>query len=145
MADIRTAWRPELVRGDWDFVSPAQPGDDLATAAAISLLSDATAGQDDVIPDGDDPRGWWGDTGRAGPIGSRIWLRLRAKQTDALLVLVKADIADALAWMIDDGVAARIEVVTEWARPGMLGAQVTIARRDGGEAALNFAWAWKEL
>ena len=146
MADIKTAWDIQNVRGDFDLASDPQPGDDLATAVLISLMTDATASPDDAILDGSsDPRGWWGDQGEDVPIGSRIWLRLRSKQTDAVLALVKADIADALKWLVEDGVATGVDVLTEWTRPGMLGAQVVINRVDAPAQALTFAWAWGGL
>lgn len=113
-------------------------GDDLMTAVIISLFTDAAAAPDDVIADGsDDPRGWWG-----GPIGSKLWLRARAKQTDLTLALVKRDIEDALAWLVEDDIAASVEVMTEWVRPAMLGALVIIRRADGARRALAFSTAW---
>jgi phage gp46-like protein len=142
MSDITTLWKPELGVGDWAVVTPdLLSGDDLLTAVVISLFSDAEAGPDDVIPDGsDNPRGWW-----AGPIGSRIWLRARSKQLATVPALVKRDIADALAWMIEDGVAAAIDVTAEWTKPGLLGAEVTIRRIDGTRAALRFSNLWEAI
>ena len=116
-------------------------GDDLMTAVIISLFTDAGAAGDDVITDGSaDPRGWWG-----GPIGSKLWLRARVKQTPLTLALVKRDIEDALAWLIEDAVASSVDVATEWTRPGMLGALVIISRADGGRRALAFSTAWSAL
>ena len=55
---------------------------DLQTAILISLFTDAQASPDDMIQDGSgDPRGWWGDLGSSKPIGSKLWLLGRAKQT----------------------------------------------------------------
>jgi phage gp46-like protein len=121
-------------------------GNDLGTAILISLFTDATAGDDDAIPDGsDDPRGWWGDLGADRPIGSRLWLRMRSKQTDTVLALVKDDITHALAWLVDDGVAARVDAEAEWSRPGMLGVRIVVHRADGSTIAARFDWAWKEV
>lgn len=171
MSDITTTWDIASGMGDWSldisqtsfwtdesgnsildqngqpidaFFVPGQgliAGGDLVTAVLISLFTDATAGSDDVIPDGSgDPRGWWG-----GPIGSKLWLRERSKQIATVLVLVKNDIEQALAWMITDGIVANIEVTTEWTRPGMLGAQVILKRSDGARAALAFSKLWESL
>ncbi len=105
----------------------------------ISLFTDAEAGVDDAILDGSaDPRGWWG-----GPIGSKIWLRTRSKATPLVLALVKNDIEQALAWLIEDDVAAMIDVETEWTRPGLLGARVVIRRVDGTRRALAFGRVWE--
>lgn len=121
-------------------------GRDLETAILISLFTDRQAGPDDVITDGSrDPRGWWGDLGQAYPIGSRLWLRMRAKQTDQTLQLVRGDIAEALQWMIDDGVVARLDIAAEWQAPGLLAASVTLNRTDGTTTALRYSWAWKDL
>lgn len=114
-------------------------GDDLLTAVLISLFTDAQADADDRIIDGsDDPRGWWG-----GAIGSKLWLRARAKPTSITLALAQRDIEQALAWLIEDDVAARVDVTTEWTRPGMLGARVEILRADGNRRALAFAQDWE--
>jgi phage gp46-like protein len=114
-------------------------GDDLLTAVLISLFTDAQAETDDTIPDGsDDPRGWWG-----GAIGSKLWLRMRSKALPVTLALVKHDIEQALAWLISDGVAASVTVLTAWVRRSVLGAQVTIRRADGTTRALAFAQVWE--
>ena len=171
MADIATIWNVDQAVGDW-ALSPSSwpiwvdeqgnsihdergrvvgndfiPGDglvsgqDLYTAVLISLFSDAEAAPDDVIPDGSgDPRGWWGGT-----IGSKLWLRARSKATPTLLALVKADIAQALQWLIDDDVVAAIDVTTEFTRPSMLGARIILRRRDGARAALSFSRLWETV
>lgn len=167
MADIATGWHIDA--GDWSIVAPNQAiwtdevgrpivdqagqavsysftgggdlavGEDLFTAIVISLFTDAAAGDDDLIPDGSgDPRGWW-----AGEIGSRLWLRARSRANAATLAIVKADIEQALAWLVDDGVAARVDVTTVWVRAGMLGALVLILRADGSRRALRFARLWE--
>lgn len=171
MTDITTSWDIPSGMGDWVLSPPSlslwtdesgnsildqngQPidvnftageglvsGADLVTAVLISLFTDATADQDDVIPDNSgDPRGWWG-----GIIGSKLWLRERSKQTAITLALVKNDIEQALQWMIDDSVVAAIDVLTEWSRPGMLGAQVTLRRASGTRMALRFSRLWEAL
>ncbi|WP_395391504.1 phage GP46 family protein [Novosphingobium sp. BL-8A] len=166
MTDIVTSWDAPSGSGDWLFtpefpmlwtdengdpiideggglidaiIAPTLPSShDLATAVLISLFSDALAGEDDQLPDqSGDRRGWW-----AGSIGSKLWLRQRSKQTPTVLQLVKDDIKSALAWMIEDGVAASIDVETEFTRSGMLGSRVVIHRRDGTNVALRFANLW---
>lgn len=122
-----------------------QMGDDLFTAVLISLFTDAQAGDDDIIPDASlDPRGWWGDLGEDLPIGSKLWLLTRSKQTADVLAKAKLYIEDALRWLVDDGAAASIAVTTEWTKPGMLGALVAIRRASGIDVSLRFDWAWKE-
>lgn len=116
-------------------------GNDLGTAVMISLFTDAEAGPDDIIPDGtSDRRGWW-----AGPIGSKLWLLSRSKQTATVLALAKTYIAEALQWLLDDGVASEVLIITEFTRPGLLGAQITIKRDGKKPETLNFEWAWQEI
>lgn len=171
MSDIATIWRVDQAAGDWVLSPSSWPiwvdeqgnsirdqqgravgnafvpgtglvaGQDLYTAVLISLFSDAEAGPDDIFPDGSgDPRGWWG-----GAIGSKLWLRARSKATPTILALVKTDIAQALQWLIEDDVVAAIDVVTEFTRPSILGAQVTFRRRDGARAALSFSRLWETV
>jgi phage gp46-like protein len=171
MSDIALLWNAQTGAGDWGLSlaqsliwtdetgnaildQAGQPvaasfiagtglveGDDLLTAVLISLFSDAEADVDDAILDStNDPRGWWG-----GAIGSKLWLRTRAKALPVTLALVKHDIEQALAWLVSDAVAASVIVVTEWVRRGVLGAQVTIRRTNGITRALAFAQVWENL
>lgn len=170
MADIATIWDPASSRGDWRVPAPGfafaadaqgRPlvdrsghavrigrageasgaglvGDrDLETAVLISLFTDAAADPEDGV---EDPRGWWGDE----TIGSRLWLRMRAKQTPATLALVKADIEAALAWLMADAVASAVDVSAKWSSRGLLIARVVVRRHDGRVVPLAFEWAWKE-
>jgi phage gp46-like protein len=172
MADIATVWNVGQGFGDWQ-ISPAElsvwvdqngnsirdqsgapvgvdftpgqglvSGADLYTAALNSLFTDAAAGPDDIIPDGStDPRGWWGDP----DIGSKLWLLARSKATPDIPGRAKGYSAGALQWLIDDDVVARIDIVTQWTKPNMLGAQITFYRRDGVRAALSFGRLWETV
>jgi phage gp46-like protein len=127
MSDISIAWSPALGRGDWvQLGTQLQSGNDLANAVMISLFTDRTANSDDIIPDGtNDPRGWWGDDA-AVPIGSRLWLLSRAKQTTETLARAQDYIAEAL----------------QWPRASMLGARVVAYEKGGAALTMNSASAW---
>lgn len=144
MTDIATVWQPLNGCGDWLLDgSQLRAGDDLETAVLISLFSDRLAATDDVIPDNTtDPRGWWGDEQGSPAIGSRLWLVSRAKLTPDLPARAKDYIVEALQWLIDDGVAAKVDVTTQ-ASSSRLEALVTIYRTDGISRALRFGWAWQ--
>jgi phage gp46-like protein len=146
MADISTIWSPVNLRGDWLLAgTQLQSGQDLVSAVLISLFSDRIANPDDVIPDGtNDPRGWWGDDA-AHPIGSRLWLLSRAKQTTDTLARAQTYIAEALQWLIDDGVVARFDIYVEWTRASFLGARVVAYKNDGTTLSTSFQSAWKGL
>lgn len=143
MADISITWDAGNSRGDWTMKGPVlATGNDIETAILISIFTDRMAEPDDVIPDGsNDPRGWWADDDV--PIGSRMWLLQRAKQTGATLQRAYDYLAESLKWMIDDGVVGRFDISTQWVRTGMLGA-VIIAYSPTGTLLSKgkYAWAW---
>ena len=81
-----------------------------------------------------DKRGWWGDVLTEFPndiTGSRLWLLKREKQTEETRRRAAEFAAEALAWMIDDGIAQTIGVTAEWLGLGFLGLSVTIQRPQG--------------
>lgn len=146
MTDIATIWDPVSGRGDWAMAgADLASGNDLVTAVLISLFTDRSAHEDDVIPDGStDRRGWLGDEGETVPIGSRLWLLARRKETAQTLADAKTYMAEALQWLIDDGVAGSIDIYAEWSKPAFMGARITIYQP--GKAApvmMNFTWAWQ--
>lgn len=142
--DTTTIWNVATGRGDWQM-NGAQlaTGDDLATAMLISLFTDRMVEESDTIPDGtNDPRGWWADAGQDVPIGSRLWLLDRAKQTQETLQQAYDYINEALQWLIDDGVVAKFDVLVEWTKTSMLGAQVVAYKQDGSTVANSYSWVW---
>lgn len=144
MADTAIQWNVQNGVGDWVLVgSQLQTGNDLQSAVLISLFTDRTATADDIIPDGSgDPRGWVGDLGETYPIGSRLWLLDRSKQTAAVLASANDYCAEALQWLIDDDVVARFAITVEWTRPAMMGIRIVAYQNSGTLSAMNFASAW---
>ncbi|MEM9369564.1 MAG: phage GP46 family protein [Pseudomonadota bacterium] len=116
----------------------------LATAVEISLFTDARAAPDEEIPDGsDDPRGWWGavfDEDGAPPLGSKLWLLNREKQTDITLARARRYAREALTWLVSDRIAASVDVATSWTAMGRMAIDVTITRKTGSDAAFGFVW-----
>ncbi|WP_322069971.1 phage GP46 family protein [Paraburkholderia bannensis] len=147
MSDISVIWDVDNSRGDWLFVAPALvTGDDLQSAVLVSLFTDRLANADDAIPDGTgDPRGWWGDIGEDKPIGSRLWLLDRSKQTQEVLNLARDYIIEAIQWLVDDGVIASMDVQTQWVRDTFLGAQIILYQPTGPQISMTYAWAWQQL
>lgn len=147
MSDISVIWDVDNSRGDWQFVAPAiVTGDDLQSAVLVSLFTDRLANDDDSIPDGTgDPRGWWGDIGEDKPIGSRLWLLDRSKQTQEVLSNARDYIIEALQWLVDDGVIASMDVQTQWVRDTFLGAQIILYQPTGPQISMTYAWAWQQL
>jgi phage gp46-like protein len=143
MTDITTIWNGEQSVGDWqtgqgDLLS----GNDLETAILISLFTDRLARTDDKY-DGEDRRGWWGDTGADYPIGSRLWLIKRQKLTAAIAGKAEDYATEALQWLIDDGVVASITVTTQIIYPSRLYMQIVFFKPDGTSPTFKYSWAWE--
>lgn len=139
------AWGADLGLVGGDLVLD----DGLRTAAIISIFSDARALDDDVLPDGADRRGWWGDCGNDDPsdrLGSRLWLLAREKATDRTAIRARDICREALAWMIADGIAAAVEVsctlyrITAARTTGALLIRITLTRPNGASVAIDFLW-----
>ncbi len=114
----------------------------LRSAVIVSLFTDRQAEDDDVLPTGGtDRRGWWGDLktdGSAAPAGDRIgsllWLLGRELATEETRQRAVDYAGDALAWLIDDGVAQTVDVdatLTGAPASRSIALQITITRRDG--------------
>lgn len=143
--DTSTVWDSTANRGDWILDGASLgTGNDVTTALLISLFTDRIADVDDIIPDGTtDPRGWWGDDVASGPIGSRLWLLFREKQTKETLQRAYDYIVEAIQWMIDDKVVARFDINVSWVARGQMGAEITAFKQDGAIVPNAFTWAWQ--
>lgn len=123
--------------------------DGLTTATVVSLFTDRRARADDVLPaDDGDRRGWPGDAWAeviGDQIGSRLWLLGREKELAETLRRARDYGREAMAWMIDDGIAASVDVTATAKRRGVLGLAVTINRRDGGTENHQFDVLWEAL
>lgn len=168
MSDIRTAIYAPLAPGELPHFDWSQAGnqleidDGLESAVIISLFTDRRAADDDVIPDGTtNRRGWWADAYpeiEADQIGSRLWLLFREKDTQAVVTRAREYAEEALAWLIDDGVASQVVVETGWvdrisraltetkttlSMPGVLGIRVSIVRTGHPVARFRFESFWE--
>lgn len=146
MSDVRTTW--STAGGDLLLQGADLATDDgLETAVALSLFTDALAGNDEVPP-GARRRGWWGDAyadQEADRIGSRLWLLARDKQLPATLRKAEAYATQALQWLVDDGVASAVDVSAEWAVPGpagVLGLTVVVTRSTQPVVRYRFEQFW---
>lgn len=143
MTDITTVWHPDGTAGDWAVsAGDLQSGDDLQSALYISLFTDRQARDDDEI-DGDDRRGWWGDSGQEKPIGSRLWLLRRKKLTAAVAIKAEDYASEAVSWLIDDGVVSAISTKTHIVYPNMLVLVLTYQEPGKARKNVKFAWVWE--
>ncbi|MEO1739812.1 hypothetical protein RB531_5328 [Salmonella enterica subsp. enterica serovar Typhimurium] len=78
-------------------------------------------------------------------IGSRLYLLKRRKLTNKTPQDAREYMQQALAWMTDDGVAARIDVTSERTGTDTLAAGVTIYQRDGVIHNITFDDIWSKL
>ena len=152
--DIRIVWDQDFQEGEFEFDSDIQDltsDEGLETAVIISLFSDRRAKPDDPLPDPNNPdrRGWWGDLAspdvEGDQIGSRLWLLERSKTLDSVLVQAKEYAQEALQWLIEDKVAARVVAETERQNdPGedRLALKVEIHKPDGSVIPFNFEAQW---
>ncbi|AMA03781.1 phage GP46 family protein [Enterobacter asburiae] len=121
------------------------PLDLLTRAVVISLFSWRRAESDDRTQD---PYGWWGDTWptvQNDRIGSRLYLLKRRKLTNKTPQDAREYMQQALAWMTEDGVAARVDVTAERTGIDTLAAGITIYQRDGTIHNITFDDIWSEL
>lgn len=151
--DIKILWDEDLNEGDISF----NGGDlvrelGLETAVMMSLFTDRRASDDDTLPDPNNPdkRGWWGDQITDydnEQIGSRLWLLERSKTTSEVISLARFYIEEALQWMLEDGVAAAVNVTTERQNredgTATLAAKIEILQSDGGVTVLKYDDLWK--
>jgi phage gp46-like protein len=121
--------------------------DGLETALIHSLFTDARAQPDDVLPDpqDNDPRGWVGDTYAEVPndaYGSRLWLLSRERQIPDTLKRVKQYAEEATAWLVQDGVADRVDIEAEFPQMDWLALGVTVYRGADAPRRYQFLKFW---
>ena len=142
MTDLALLWRSGATSADLELVGADLATDEgLRTAIIISLFTDAPARPDDPLP-AESRGGWWGDAVPpvAGDrLGSRLWLFRRAKRVASIIVPFREAVLEALAWLIDDGIARRIDALVE-PRGDVLAFEVIVYRADGTEERHGFTW-----
>lgn len=148
--DIMVQWDNVNTIGDWMLAQgDVQTGQDLETACLVSLFTDKLATPDFTPTDGTtDRRGWWADPYLDQPLGSNLWQLERAKKTRDTLGLAQRYAADALQWLVDDGVAQSVAVDTAWALAvgtTFLAIRCVITKPNGSETKFTFGWAWENL
>lgn len=123
--------------------------DGLHTPTVISLFSDRRARADDRLPGtNDDRRGWPGDAWPQVPgdqIGSRLWLLSREKELAETLRRAREYAQQGLAWMLEDGIAARVEVDVTVPKRGWLRVSVVLHRSDGSRSNHQYDSLWETL
>jgi len=147
MVDIALAWSNDLWRGDWllDARGSLADGADLETAVLLSLFTDRTALPGDDIPDKGTIRGWWADTFRTYPLGSRLWLLWREKQTETTRRRAEEYAREALQWLVQAGVARSATTAAAWIARGLLELTIEITTPAGERRVWRYPLAWAQL
>ncbi|RMG60295.1 MAG: hypothetical protein D6717_00375 [Gammaproteobacteria bacterium] len=114
----------------------------LHTAVVLSLICDAAA----EAPAGSERRGWWADAYAevdGDRFGSHDWLLRREKQTSEVLLRAEDSARKALGWMIEDGIASRVDVAAAWSDTGDLERKITVVRPDASQLEISIDNAWR--
>lgn len=131
------------------------PERDLSTAILLSLFTDRRAPPSLDLAGERDRRGFWGDAyaekdGDA--FGSLLWTLAREKSLAIVTERAKRYCEEALAWMIADGIAERVNVTVErlpiaaaqTVRP-VLAIAVEVVKPPDRLLAFRFRYVWENL
>lgn len=141
MSDVGLFWDEQFGAADLSVVAGdlVQDGG-LETAVLLSLFTNARDG---------DARGWWGDVVpvvSGDRFGSRLWTLAREKDTAAVLQRARELAREALAWLLEDKVAAAVEVLAERAPlsagTAALVLTVKIHRPAAASVAYRYDYNW---
>ena len=133
---IALSWNDAVGSADLALnATGALAGDDgLETAVVLSLFLDARARPDDGAEG--HRRGWVGDAFTPEDRqGSRLWLLRREKQTEETRRRAEDYANEALAWLVEAGLATSLSVSAAWVARGVLGLAVSIATAGGIETS----------
>ncbi|ATG74322.1 hypothetical protein AN401_11770 [Zobellella denitrificans] len=144
MTDIALVWQDgsgAIVQQGADLLTD----DSLATAVVISLFTDRRALLSDPLAEGEERRGWWADSYRARPIGSRLWLLGREKQMREVRQRAEQYAAEALAWLREDGLVRAVDVVASNPVEGVLRLTIRLTLPDGSPLPFSFTTRLRSL
>ena len=134
-----------LINGKTADITEYQ-ADELVQATLISLFSWRKSNDDDGV-DIPNRQGWWGDTFASETndrIGSRLWLLQREKLTDEVVARAREYAEESLQWMIDDALAAAVNVSTD-RENNRLNMSVEIVRPGDAQSLLaRFQNLWEQ-
>ena len=152
MTDIALTWNAAIGCYDISMAGFDLATDDgLDTAITISLFTDALADQDDALPgtpQDTDRRGTWMDAfpldpaiaPNSDPMGSKLWLLTATELTTETLVRAEDYALDGMAWMIEDGVADKVDA--QATATGISAMNLAIAVTQGGASKVyDKQWA----
>ena len=126
MPDISIAVNDQTFAGDLQLAGgDLAQGDELVTSMYVSLFTS---------------RGWWADAYEPDQIGSDLLTLRRSKRTQVTLNKARDYARACLAWLIEDGIARAVNVVTEW-QGERLAIGITLVQPRGQVTRYAFVWA----
>lgn len=138
MNDIALVWkndRGDILQNGVDLLTD----DSIMTAVIISLFTDRRALDSDVLPDGtDDRRGWWADSYRSRPTGSRLWLLSREKTLQSVVNRTQTYAREALDWMVPAGLLRQVSCEAARVGHSRLRLSVMLVLPDGSPRPVTF-------
>lgn len=138
MTDLAFVWnngRGNITQDGTDMLTD----DSLTSDVIISLYTDRRALDSDEIPGGGtDRRGWWGDSFRPRPIGSRLWLLSREKTLQSVLDRAAEYALEALLWLKEAQRVKKISVVSSQPVAGWLQLDIELTLPDGAVMPYTF-------
>lgn len=146
-ADVALFWDNTAFAADLGIVLNDLAVDPtLETAVMISLFTDRRAEDGDTLEAGEtDRRGWWADTFNevAGDkIGSRLWRLRRTKRTQEVLLLAEQYAREALAWLVEDRVAERLEISASFVGAEGWRLDIVVVRPKADPAKFRYTQTW---
>lgn len=116
----------------------------LSNRIICSIFTWAAPNDDDNIPDGVIPGGYWGDnvasrdTETPGTFGSRIW-ELNGKITDETPALVETYVAESIDWLSDEPAVAEFAVAAARNGTSQIDLTITLTMANGETERLVYA------
>lgn len=118
------------------------------TAVLISLFTDRFVPTEDLPEGNTDSRGWWADL-ISNPsndlIGSRLWTLGRSKVNFDLEASLEDFVREALNWLIEDGIADRLDITATKISFERVDVECLIFRPSGDNIPFQFVWDGQEL
>jgi phage gp46-like protein len=121
--------------------------DGLETAVSVSVFTDARAKENDDLK-GKTNRGYWGDMypEQDGDVfGSRYWLLMPAKVLPETANIASDYLKESLIWMVEDGIAASINVSSSYNENKFLISSIEINKKEGKSLKFSLLWDGQKI
>lgn len=125
--------------------------DGLQTAVTISLFTDKRVTEEEKPQGAESRAGFWGDMFPdvdKDQIGSKLWTLARSKRTIETLRRAEDYAKESLEWLIEDGIASKIETSAEFTSDQLQGQWVlfvSITRPSGRTSRFSYIWDAQKL